>query len=50
MDSFEKDAASDLAREKFVEIMETIFKNFSRLEKDAILFQVNIHHLLKKSA
>jgi len=37
---FNKDEASFLDQDKFREIIDTIFKNASKLEKDAITFQV----------
>ena len=40
IDYFEKDGPSFLQRDKFVEIIHTIFKNFSRIEREAIIFQV----------
>ncbi|XP_044742596.1 acetylcholinesterase [Chrysoperla carnea] len=39
MDYFEKDGPSFLQRETFHEIINTIFKNMSRLEREAIIFQ-----------
>nr|ABO31937.1 acetylcholinesterase [Liposcelis bostrychophila] len=39
IDYFEKDGPSFLQRDKFVEIIHTIFKNFSRIEREAIIFQ-----------
>lgn len=39
IDSFEKDGPSFLQRDKYHEIIDTIFKNFSKLERDAIVFQ-----------
>ncbi|XP_049842954.1 acetylcholinesterase-like isoform X1 [Schistocerca gregaria] len=36
---FDKDAATFLQRDKYLEIVNTIFKNFSPLERDAIIFQ-----------
>lgn len=41
IDYFEKDASSSLQRDKFLDIVDTIFKNMSRIRKDAIVFQVN---------
>jgi len=40
LDYFEKDGPSFLHREKYLEIINLIFKNVSRLERDAIIFQV----------
>lgn len=40
IDYFEKDGPSFLQRDKYHDIVNTIFKNMSRLEKDAIVFQV----------
>lgn len=40
IDYFEKDGASPLQRDKFVDIVNTIFKNRSHLEREAIIFQV----------
>jgi acetylcholinesterase len=39
LDYFEKDGPSFLQREKYLEIINLIFKNVSRLERDAIIFQ-----------
>ncbi|XP_018327669.1 acetylcholinesterase [Agrilus planipennis] len=39
IDYFEKDGPSYLQRDKYHEIINQIFKNMSRLEKDAIVFQ-----------
>ncbi|XP_015603325.1 acetylcholinesterase [Cephus cinctus] len=39
IDYFEKDHASVLERDKFLNIVNTIFKNMSQLERDAITFQ-----------
>ncbi|XP_066248312.1 acetylcholinesterase-like [Euwallacea similis] len=39
IDFFEKDGPSFLQREKYHDIVDTIFKNFTQLEKDAIVFQ-----------
>lgn len=39
IDYFEKDGPSFLQRDKYHEIINTIFKNMSRLERDAIVFQ-----------
>ncbi|XP_050505413.1 acetylcholinesterase-like [Diabrotica virgifera virgifera] len=39
IDFFEKDGPSFLQREKYHEIIDRIFKNMSRLERDAIIFQ-----------
>nr|XP_023021546.1 acetylcholinesterase [Leptinotarsa decemlineata] len=39
IDFFEKDGPSFLQREKYHDIIDTIFKNMSRLERDAIVFQ-----------
>uniref|UniRef100_A0AAU6PBV9 Carboxylic ester hydrolase n=1 Tax=Protohermes xanthodes TaxID=1452977 RepID=A0AAU6PBV9_9NEOP len=39
MDYFEKDGPSFLQRDKFHEIINTIFKNMSKLEREAIVFQ-----------
>ena len=33
-----------LEREKFLEIINTIFKNWSQLEREAIIFQVSDSH------
>jgi hypothetical protein len=40
LDYFEKDNPSFLKRDKFLEIINLIFKNTTRLERDAIIFQV----------
>lgn len=40
IDYFEKDGPSFLQRDKYHDIVNAIFKNMSRLEKDAIVFQV----------
>lgn len=37
---FKKDDPSFLERDKFLEIINTIFKTWSQLERDAIIFQV----------
>ncbi|XP_012251618.2 acetylcholinesterase [Athalia rosae] len=39
IDYFEKDGPSFLQRDKFLDIINTIFKNMSTLERDAITFQ-----------
>ncbi|KAK6632499.1 hypothetical protein RUM43_013266 [Polyplax serrata] len=39
IDYFEKDGPSYLDREKFLEILDNIFKNVTRIERDAIIFQ-----------
>ncbi|XP_052122869.1 acetylcholinesterase [Frankliniella occidentalis] len=39
MESFDKDGPSFLARDKFIEIVNTIFKNMNRLEREAIIFE-----------
>ncbi|XP_076652400.1 acetylcholinesterase 2 [Halictus rubicundus] len=39
IDFFEKDQASYLERDKFLGIINTIFKNMSQIERDAITFQ-----------
>lgn len=36
---FQKDTASFLERDKFIHIIDTIFKNMSQIERDAIMFQ-----------
>jgi acetylcholinesterase len=40
LDYFEKDNPSFLKRDKYLEIVNLIFKNTTRLERDAIIFQV----------
>lgn len=40
IDYFEKDAPTSLPREKFLEIMNTIFNNASEAERETIIFQV----------
>ena len=40
IDYFEKDAATSLPRDKFLEIMNTIFNKASEPEREAIIFQV----------
>ncbi|KAJ8866284.1 hypothetical protein PR048_032127 [Dryococelus australis] len=40
IDYFEKDGPSFLQRDKFRDIINTIFKNMSELERDAIIFQM----------
>lgn len=45
IDYFHKDSSSSLERDKFLEIVNTIFKDFSKLEKDAIIFQVGNSYL-----
>nr|WLK66395.1 acetylcholinesterase [Eocanthecona furcellata] len=51
IDYFEKDGASPLQRDKFVEIVNTIFKNRSHLEREAIIFQYtdweNVNHVIR---
>lgn len=42
LDYFEKDGPSFLQREKFLEIVDTIFKEFSKIKREAIVFQVSI--------
>lgn len=42
IDFFEKDGPSYLQRDKYNEIIDTIFKNMSQLARDAITFQVSI--------
>ncbi|KAI8424410.1 hypothetical protein MSG28_002920 [Choristoneura fumiferana] len=39
LDYFEKDGPSFLQREKFLEIVQTIFKDFSDIKREAIVFQ-----------
>ncbi|EZA56450.1 Acetylcholinesterase [Ooceraea biroi] len=39
IDFFEKDQASFLERDKFLSIINTIFKNMSQIEREAIIFQ-----------
>ncbi|CAB3238784.1 unnamed protein product, partial [Arctia plantaginis] len=39
LDYFEKDGPSFLQREKFLEIVDTIFKDFSKIKREAIVFQ-----------
>lgn len=39
-DIFEKDQASFLERERFLGIINNIFKNMSQIEREAITFQV----------
>lgn len=41
IDYFDRDTPTQLPREKFVDIMDTIFGKFSNPEKEAIMFQVN---------
>lgn len=41
VDYFEKDGPSFLQRDKFKDIIHTIFKNMSELVREAIIFQVN---------
>lgn len=40
LDYFEKDGPSFLQRDKFLEIVDTIFKDFSKIKREAIVFQV----------
>lgn len=40
IDYFEKDAATSLPRNKFTEIMNTIFSKFSEPERETIIFEV----------
>jgi hypothetical protein len=42
IDYFEKDAPTALPREKFIEIMNTIFNKASEPEREAIIFQVKL--------
>lgn len=39
IDYFDKDGPSPLQRDKFIDIVNTIFKNMSKLEREAIIFQ-----------
>lgn len=39
IDYFDKHDSSSLVRDKFLEILNTIFKDFTQLERDAIIFQ-----------
>lgn len=48
IDYFEKDAPTSLPRDKFLEIMNTIFSKASEAERETIIFQVNIY-IIKKS-
>jgi acetylcholinesterase len=41
IDYFEKDAPTSLPREKFIDIMNTIFNKASEPEREAIIFQVS---------
>lgn len=41
IDYFERDAPTSLPREKFIEIMNTIFSKASEAERETIIFQVN---------
>lgn len=43
IDYFSKDVATILPREKFLEIMNTIFNKASEAEREAIIFQVRLH-------
>lgn len=43
IDFFEKDQASFLDRDKFLNIINTIFKNMSQIEREAIIFQVSLN-------
>lgn len=47
IDFFEKDQASFLDRDKFIGIIDTIFKNMSQIERDAIKFQYTDWEQLK---
>lgn len=42
IDYFEKDGPSALARDKFLEIMNTIFNKATEAERETIIFQVRI--------
>nr|CAD7579015.1 unnamed protein product [Timema californicum] len=42
IDYFEKDAPTFLKRDKFLNIINTIFKNMSRIERDAVIFQSSV--------
>jgi len=46
IDFFEKDQASFLERDKFLNIINTIFKNMSQIEREAIVFQVRFIHYI----
>lgn len=46
IDYFEKDAATSLPRDKFLEIMNTIFNKASEPEREAIIFQVCVCAIL----
>lgn len=41
IDYFSRESATSLSREKFLEIMNTIFSKVSDAEREAIIFQVN---------
>jgi acetylcholinesterase len=47
LDYFEKDNPSFLKRDKYLEIINLIFKNTTRLERDAIIFQVRQEYQMK---
>lgn len=47
IDFFDKDQASFLERDKFLNIINTIFKNMSQIERDAITFQVSFFSALR---
>jgi hypothetical protein len=42
IDYFDRDTPTQLLREKFVDIMDTIFGKFTNPEKEAIMFQVRV--------
>jgi len=42
IDQFDKDSASFLPREKFIQLINTIFKDRPQIERDAIVFQVSL--------
>lgn len=48
LDYFDKDGPSFLQREKYLDIINLIFKNMSHLEREAIIFQVRQEKHLKK--
>lgn len=48
LDYFEKDAPSFLKRDKYLDIINLIFKNMTELERDAIIFQVRKSKCVKR--
>lgn len=49
IDYFDRDSPTALPREKFVDIMNTIFSKVSQPEREAIMFQVKSHEKTTKT-